>query len=84
MIREQGVVLAGPAPRTLIDPVTPQDIRWAVLAYLNVWWAPMLDEPQRLYSSEYQAYAVVSMCRVHYTLQYETIARIFARDRDPV
>ncbi len=74
IIREQGVVLAGPAPRTLIDPVEPKDIRWSVLAYLNEWWAPMLDKPKRLHSSEYQAYAIVTMCRTLYTLQHGTIA----------
>lgn len=73
-IREQGIVLAGPAPRTLIDPVEPKDIRWSVLAYLNEWWAPMLDKPERLHSSEYQAYAIVTMCRTLYTLQHGTIA----------
>jgi predicted nucleotidyltransferase len=73
-IREQGVVLAGPDPRTLIDPVEPKDIRWSVLAYLNEWWAPMLDNPKRLHSSEYQAYAIVTMCRALYTLQHGTIA----------
>lgn len=74
IIREQGVVLAGPDPQTLIDPVTPEDIRWSVLTYLNGWWAPMVDEPKRLRSSEYQAYAIVTMCRTLYTLQHGTIA----------
>jgi predicted nucleotidyltransferase len=73
IIREQGVVLAGPTSRTLIDPVEPKDIRWAVLAFLNEWWAPMLEEPKRLHSSEYQAYAIVTMCRVLYTLEHGTI-----------
>ena len=73
-IREQGLVLAGPDPRTLIDPVDPQDIRRAVLAYLDEWWSPMLDHPARLRGSEYQAYAIVSMCRALYTLQRGAIA----------
>ena len=74
VIREQGIVLAGPDPRTLIDPVEPKDIRWSVLSYLNEWWAPMLDAPERLRDSEYQAYAIVTMCRTLYTLQHGTIA----------
>ena len=67
-------MLAGPNPKTLIDPVDPQDIRRAVLAYLDEWWAPMLDKPERLRGSEYQAYAIVSMCRALYTLKHGTIA----------
>lgn len=74
IIREQGVVLAGPDPQTLIDPIAPKDIRWSVLTYLNGWWAPMIDEPKRLRSSEYQAYAIVTMCRTLFTLQHGTIA----------
>jgi len=74
VIREHGVVLAGPDRRTLIDPIEPKDIRWAASAYLNEWWAPMLDKPERLHNSEYQAYAIVTMCRTLYTLQHGTIA----------
>ena len=74
IIREQGVVVLGPAPQTLIDPVPAKDIQWAVLAFLRGWWAPMLEQPKRLQSSEYQAYAVVTMCRILYTLQIGTIA----------
>jgi hypothetical protein len=33
----------------------------------------MLEEPKRLHSSEYQAYAIVTMCRVLYTLEHGTI-----------
>ena len=75
IIREQGVVLAGPSPKILIDPVEPEAIRGAVLAYFNEWWLPMLNKPdERLHSSEYQAYAIVSMCRVLYTLHHCTVA----------
>jgi hypothetical protein len=71
-LRERGVVLAGPAPRTLIDPVPPDDLRWAVRATLREWWAPMLQAPARLRGREYQAYATLTMCRALYTLQHGT------------
>lgn len=70
LLREQGIVLAGPAPQTLIDPVQPNDLRRAVLGILREWWSPMLDDPDRLHSSEYQAYAILTMCRMFYTLQH--------------
>ncbi|MGQ9631818.1 MAG: aminoglycoside adenylyltransferase domain-containing protein [bacterium] len=74
IIREQGVVVAGPAPQTLIDPVQPNDLRRAVLGFLREWWSPMLHSPDpRLHGSEYQAYAVLTMCRALYTLQYGTV-----------
>jgi len=74
ILREQGVVVTGPALQTLIDPVQPNDLRRAVLGFLHEWWSPMLHDPDpRLHSGEYQAYAVLTMCRALYTLQHGTV-----------
>jgi len=48
-------------------------LRRAVLEILRGWWAPMLDDPARLHSPGYRAYAVLSMCRALRALQYGTI-----------
>lgn len=69
IVREHGIVLAGPAPHTLIDPISPDELRRAVLDLLYSWWAPMLDDPARLLSPGYRSYAVLTMCRMLYTLQ---------------
>ena len=74
IIREQGLSLAGSNPKTLIDPVAPSEIIGAIAGYLREWWKPMLDQPARLDSSEYQSYAVLSMCRALYTLEHGAIA----------
>jgi predicted nucleotidyltransferase len=74
ILRESGAVLAGPDIRLLIDPVSPEDVCAGVLGYLREWWLPMLQNPQRLQSREYQAYATLSMCRALYTLQYGRVA----------
>lgn len=74
LLRENGVIVAGADPKTLIDPVSADEIRQAVIAFLNEWWSPMLDNPFRLQSAEYQAYAVLTMCRALYTLENGTIA----------
>lgn len=68
------MVLAGPAPQTLIDPVLPNELRRAVLEVLHGWWAPMLHDPARLHSPGYRAYAILTMCRMLYTLQHGTVA----------
>lgn len=74
VIREQGMVLVGPDPKTLIDPVTSRDLRHAVKGVLNEWWFPMLEDPTWLkqHGSEYHAYAILSMCRALYTLENGT------------
>jgi Domain of unknown function (DUF4111)/Nucleotidyltransferase domain len=74
ILREHGLVLAGPAPRDLIDPVAPDDLRRATRELLSEWWAPMLQNTARLRSSDYQAYAILTMCRALYTLETGAIA----------
>ena len=73
-LREHGVVVEGPDPRSLIDPVQPDDLQRAVLGFLREWWAPMLQAPDpRLHGGEYQAYAVLTMCRALFTLRHSAV-----------
>ena len=75
VIREQGIILAGPEPKTLIDPVSPQEIHRSVLGVLNEWWFPMLEDPSWLkkHGAEYHAFAILTMCRALYALHHGTI-----------
>jgi predicted nucleotidyltransferase len=75
VIREMGVIVEGPDPKTLIDPVTPDDIRGAVLGVLSEWWFPMLDDPSWLQShgNKYHAFAVITMCRALHALEHGTV-----------
>lgn len=70
VIREHGVVIAGPDPKSLIDAVNPDEIRRAVMGILEEWWFPMLEDPSWLRDrgTEYHAYAILSMCRSLYAL----------------
>ncbi|MBC7878825.1 MAG: DUF4111 domain-containing protein [Anaerolineales bacterium] len=75
VLREYGVVVEGPDPKTIIDFVTASDIRGAVLGVLREWWFPMLDDPSWLREHEIgdQAFAVITMCRVLHALEHGTI-----------
>jgi hypothetical protein len=75
VLREHGVALAGPPPESLIDPAGPDDLRRAARATLREWWAPKLADPALLQTREYQAYAVLTMCRALYTLQFGAVVR---------
>lgn len=70
VLREQGIALAGPPPATLIAPITPDHLRHAARQTLLAWWEPQLTDFHRLQSREYQAYAVLTMCRVRYTVRF--------------
>lgn len=73
VLREHGIVVAGPLPRTLIDSIQPTEMRAALVTLLRDWWAPMIDDPVRLQQRGYQAYAVLTMCRVLHTFATGTI-----------
>jgi hypothetical protein len=75
IVREYGVVLAGPDPKTLIDPVTPDEIGDAILGILKEWWFPMLEDSAwlRLHGSNYHGYAVITMCRALHALYHGRI-----------
>jgi hypothetical protein len=73
MLREHGVGLAGPSPRTLIDPVQPSELREAVLGILREWWMPMLLDAPLLQNSFYRCYAVLTMTRMLYTIRHGAI-----------
>jgi predicted nucleotidyltransferase len=75
VVRVNGVVVEGPEPATLIDPVSPDDIRESVVGTLEEWWFPMLDDPSWLREHEpaYRAFAVITMCRVLHALEHGTI-----------
>lgn len=73
VLRQHGLVVVGPRPQALIDPIGPDDLRQAQRAMLREWWQPQLDDHTRLRSREYQAYAVLTMCRALYTLEDGTI-----------
>jgi predicted nucleotidyltransferase len=73
ILRERGVVLSGPPPADLIDPVSVGEFRDALRQLMREWWAPMCAEPFRLRGRGYRAYAVLTMCRVLYSLESGTV-----------
>jgi hypothetical protein len=70
ILRECGVVVAGPALRDWIQPIQSEDLRRAVRG-VSGWWVSLADDPTR-HSHEYQIHAVLTMCRSLYTLKHGT------------
>lgn len=73
ILRERGIILAGPAPRSLIDPISASDLRQSVVNVLPLWATPILENPLQIRNRGYQSYVVLSLCRMLYTLQCGTI-----------
>jgi predicted nucleotidyltransferase len=74
VLRERGITLLGPDPCSLVDPVSVQELRAAMLVLLNGWAQNILDNPQVIAKRGYQSYVVLSLCRLLYTLQTGKVA----------
>lgn len=87
-LREHGVTLAGPPIQTLIDPIPPDELRQGVRDLLW-WWELQLSDTSRVETPAYQVYAILSMCRIRYTLRHGDIlskpaaARWALKELDP-
>ena len=66
-LREHGVTLAGPNPKTLVDPVSAaelaDDVRWAMREWAD--WLPHNDLSRRA-----QSLLVLTICRMLYTVEF--------------
>ena len=69
ILRERGITIIGPDPRTLIDPLTPNDLKQAMSPALNGWGTHLLNHPEEIRHRGYQSYIVLTLCRILYTLQ---------------
>ena len=67
--REHGISLAGPDPRTLIDPVTADDLRREVLGTMREWAEEIFVGHSPIDNRWAQPFAVLSYCRMLHTLQ---------------
>ncbi len=74
VLRERGIVLAGPQPRALIDPVAPEQLRQVMRSALEGWAAQVQDEPDWQAWRGAQSYVVLTICRILYTLQTGAVA----------
>jgi hypothetical protein len=62
--RECGVVLAGPHPATLIDPIPVDLLRQDIMATIQDWGHEILTEPERFNNRFYQSFIVLSYSRM--------------------
>lgn len=68
-VREFGVVIFGPPPTELINPITIDDLRWAVINEIRSrTWAYESHSPEWLLPRYYQAFEVETICRALCTL----------------
>jgi predicted nucleotidyltransferase len=82
VVRECGITLAGPQPRTLVDPVPAGDLRQEVFSTMHTWAEQLFAEPSSQMNSRWhQPYAVLSYCRMLYTLHTGAVGSKLAAAR---
>lgn len=71
VVSERGIIIEGPDPKTLIDPISPDDLRAAVASEFrrHMIWVDANEPPDWLATRHYQAFAVETICRGLYTLE---------------
>lgn len=73
ILREYGITITGPDPKSLIDPVSSEDLKWAFADILNSWIKGFLDGSRMLESRGYQSYTVLTLCRILHTYKHGII-----------
>jgi hypothetical protein len=68
VVRDCAVVLAGPSPTTLVDPVPADALRREIRDTMRVWGKEILDDPNRYRNRFYQGFIVLSYCRMLHDL----------------
>lgn len=69
MVRERGIPLAGPDPRELIDPVSASHLSEQAVNHMRLWTDELEADPSAMNNRWYQPYAVLSYCRMLYTIE---------------
>ena len=68
VVRENGVTLAGPPPKTIIDPIPIETLRKDIYETLNYWGNVIIDDPDQFSNHFYQTYIVLNYCRMLHDL----------------
>ena len=74
ILHQCGVVVAGPSPQLLLDPVDADDLRRALRDMLERGWRPLLDDPAWVQQPHKQPFAILTLCRTLYTLEHGVVA----------
>jgi len=76
-LREHGVVVSGPDPRLLVDPVQPDELRRASAAKVEDWYARAHGDSAWVAGLQVRrehTYVVLTLCRLLYTLDTGSVA----------
>jgi Aminoglycoside adenylyltransferase, C-terminal domain/Nucleotidyltransferase domain len=68
VVRENGIVLKGPPPETLVEPIPVNVLRQEIMAVIRDWGKNILTNPEPWNNRFYQGFIVLSYCRMLHDL----------------
>jgi hypothetical protein len=77
ILREYGVAVAGPSPRTFADPVERMDMQRAAFAIIGGWQEQSRCDPSWIEWARQrgsQAFIILTLCRILYSLETGSVA----------
>lgn len=74
VLREYGIALAGPEPRTLVDVVSAEQLRVEAAVHLARWQSIGRTQPGALENAWLQQHAVLACCRDRFTIATGRVA----------
>jgi hypothetical protein len=73
LLRNKGISIAGPLIQDLIKEISSHDLQRAIKTNLYEYWEVMLSDLAKLSRSDYQVFAIFTMCRTLYSLETSNI-----------
>lgn len=70
LLYQSGIAISGPNFKTLIQPIDVIEVQKACIRDLFQEWEPKINDHEWLSNSHYQAYLVLNLCRILYTVNY--------------
>ena len=68
VVRAHGIVLAGPTPAALVDPIPVQALRQEIRETIRGWARQIFNQPERYRNRFYQSHIVLNYCRMLHDL----------------
>jgi hypothetical protein len=69
IVREHGITLDGPDPKTLVDPVDRAELAGEIRSTMLTWGEEILADPEKYRNRFYQGYIVLNYCRMLHDLE---------------
>ncbi|MFB0509918.1 MAG: aminoglycoside adenylyltransferase domain-containing protein [bacterium] len=69
IVREKGIIMAGPNPKTIISPIPINMLRKEIYSTICDWGKQIFDNRKQYENRFYQSFIVLSYCRMHHDLK---------------